>query len=213
MQKLRSGGAIPVLLPYAFMTDELQASCSAAPYAYLLSTDSHRDWSQRTYQLLVRHSANVTWRRKAGNDGTSASATYRLQKAYDIKGLGKLCTKANAKSLRATKYVLRHQDVSGEQKLQLLAFLIFRTRSGEWSSVSLVRFTPKITPNSHPVGGWMGPIASVNALEWRWFLGLRAHGCVVTPTSCPMSWSTLTLICRAKIRDGVYHSLTKNKLH
>jgi hypothetical protein len=67
---------------------------------------------------------------KARNDRTSTSATYRLQKAFDIVGLGKLFTKANAKSLRATKYVLLYQDVFVEQKLQLLAFLIFGTRLG-----------------------------------------------------------------------------------
>jgi len=32
VQKLRSGGATPVLLPYAFMADELHASFSAARY-------------------------------------------------------------------------------------------------------------------------------------------------------------------------------------
>ena len=31
----------------------------------------------------------------------------------------------------------------------------------------------------------MGPIAGVNAVEKSWFLGLRAHGCVVTPMSYP----------------------------
>ena len=80
----------------------------------------------------------------------------------------------------------------GEQKLQLLAILIFGTRSGKGSSARLVRFTP----NSHSIGGWVGPIAGVNALEKSWFLGLRAHGCVTT-TSYLISWSTLTLICRS----------------
>lgn len=148
VQKLRSGGAIPVLLPYAFMADELYASFSAVRYC------AFTDYGQSSG--LVSKNRSTTGRtdipqmlrdgEKQGMIGTSTSATYRLQKAYGITGLGKICTKANAKSLRATKYVLRHHDVYGEQKLQLLEFLIFGTRSGKWSSARLVRFTPKIYP-------------------------------------------------------------------
>ena len=89
-------------------------------------------------------------------------------------------------------------------EVQLLRVFNLRHEIG-----SVVIFTPRplypeeITPNTHSIGGWMGPTVGLSALEKFYFPLFEPMTELLHQVNRPGSWSTLMLIYRAKKRDGL----------
>jgi hypothetical protein len=73
-------------------------------------------------------------------------------------------------------------------EVQLHAFLISALNGGEWSASHPGRFTPRErAPGTHCIGGWVGPIAVLDAVVKRKILSPRRESNPKTPIVQPVA--------------------------
>jgi hypothetical protein len=73
-------------------------------------------------------------------------------------------------------------------------FLTSALDGGEWSASRLGRFTPGDTaPNTHFIGGWMGPRAGLDLMEKKSFSPSWNRTSALQPVAIPTELSRLLL--------------------